>query len=138
MQKRSSAWLLVALLLLPLLPGCSRAKDYYNSRSVSSDDPASPGRPDATATVLTGKVVDEQGNPVEDAMVMPSSRDNPPRPIPEIAVMTGAQGAFTWHLPGPGNYDITVIKEGYLQTTVAIMAGPGPNNRDFTLRKASQ
>lgn len=133
-----AALLLVALVVLLLLAGCGRAKDYYNNRPISSDDPAAPGRPGDTATVLTGKVVDEQGKPVEGAIVTPSSRDKPPRPIPEIAVMTDAQGSFTWHLPGPGNYDITVIKEGYRQVTLPVMAGPGNNQRDFILPKVSQ
>jgi len=38
-------------------------------------------------------------------MVEPTSLDNPPRPIPELAVMSDASGRYSWSLP-PGRYSL--------------------------------
>ncbi|HWP00610.1 MAG TPA: carboxypeptidase-like regulatory domain-containing protein [Methylococcus sp.] len=61
---------------------------------------------------LTGRVTNIRGEPVRGAVVLPKSLDDPPRPVPEIAVLTDEQGTYIWRLP-PGTYRIHVSARGY-------------------------
>jgi hypothetical protein len=73
----------------------------------------SPGRPTPAASTpvasqppwgtVTGTVRDADGRPAGRALVVPSSVDAPPRPIPEIAVYSGQDGRYEWRLL-PGRY----------------------------------
>jgi Carboxypeptidase regulatory-like domain len=58
--------------------------------------------------VLRGVVVDPAGRPVEGARVGLSAG---PAPLPEIAALTGADGAFAFGVPVPGTYEVWVATD---------------------------
>ena len=102
--------------------------------AVSSDVPAS-----ASATTqargVDGKVTDEAGRPVTAALVTPTSLDTPSKAIPEVAVFTDDEGAYSWVLPA-GRYRITVTADGYHEASgeTDVPAG-GRATLDLQLRK---
>jgi hypothetical protein len=50
---------------------------------------------------VSGRVVDGAGRPVAGALIEARSLEQPPRPLVEIGVLSGADGRFRWPLP-PG------------------------------------
>lgn len=72
---------------------------------------------------LTGRVTTPRGEPVRGATILPASLDDPPRWIPEIAVLTDEQGTYLWRLL-PGTYRIRVSARGYRSAS-----------RDVTIRE---
>jgi hypothetical protein len=60
---------------------------------------------------VTGRVVDQNGNPVKGAKIT-IARDN--KPLPGIEVIeTNAEGSFAVRVPGPGTYAVSAEHEGY-------------------------
>jgi hypothetical protein len=57
------------------------------------------------ATLVQGRVVDHNGDPVSGAAVMFSAS---PVPVPDIAELTGPDGRFTLAAPAPGRYMVSV------------------------------
>jgi protocatechuate 3,4-dioxygenase beta subunit len=53
--------------------------------------------------VIRGVVRDQHGEPLQDARVLFVSG---PEPLPDVAAVTGADGAFALTAPVPGNYAI--------------------------------
>jgi hypothetical protein len=51
---------------------------------------------------VSGRVVDGAGRPVAGALIEARSLEQPPRPLVEIGVLSGADGRFRWPLP-PGS-----------------------------------
>ncbi len=100
------------------MPDSTGQNDSGPDAPVSGVPGQSGGRSQGSGGVVTGRVVDQAGRPVVDAVVMPQSNDTPPHPIPEIAVMTNADGRYQWSLP-PGQYTFTVHHERYAVTTSA-------------------
>jgi hypothetical protein len=56
-------------------------------------------------------------------VILPKSLDDPPRPVPEIAILTDEHGLYLWRLP-PGAYRIHVSARGYRSAS-----------RDITVRE---
>jgi hypothetical protein len=54
------------------------------------------------AALVTGRVVDEQGHPLAGVAVLVDG----PVPLPDVAQLTGADGAFTVTAPVPGRYRV--------------------------------
>lgn len=101
------------------------------------DSPVSgqPGQGGGNAMGLQGTVTDSTGQPVAGVMVVPQSTENPPQPIPEIAVMTTEDGRFQWSLP-PGAYKLTFNAEGFAPTTQDVtVQADAPTALDVTLQK---
>ncbi|MCE6993871.1 carboxypeptidase-like regulatory domain-containing protein [Saccharothrix sp. S26] len=74
----------------------------------SSDADAPP--PTTARATVTGVVTDSAGWPVDGALVQPRSLDAPPRPVPELAVLSGPDGRYEWHLT-PGRYEFTATRD---------------------------
>ncbi|WP_447003588.1 carboxypeptidase-like regulatory domain-containing protein [Saccharothrix isguenensis] len=96
---RVRAVLLIGLLVLG---ACGR------ETGTSDQDPPPPLT--NTQATVTGVVVDQSGRPVEGALVQPKSLDSPPRPVPELAVLSGPDGRYEWHLDA-GHYEFTATKD---------------------------
>jgi hypothetical protein len=62
--------------------------------------------------LISGKVVDEHGQPVAWARVMFARS---PVPIPDIALMTGEDGSFTLSVPANGSYEILTMSDEHGQ-----------------------
>jgi hypothetical protein len=83
---------------------------------------------------VSGLATTTDGAPVAGALVQPRSLDEPSPPIPEIAILTNADGRFVWPLFA-GNYELTVIAEGCqpVSQRVVVEAGKAVTVA-FTLR----
>jgi Carboxypeptidase regulatory-like domain len=55
---------------------------------------------------ISGVVLSEEGTPTKDAVV---SLTSGPVPLPDIAAVTGEDGAFTLTAPATGQYAVTVV-----------------------------
>lgn len=58
--------------------------------------------------IINGTVTDPSGRPVVGATVLIASS---PIPVPDIAALTGADGAFSIAVPAPGAYRLVVRSE---------------------------
>jgi hypothetical protein len=100
-------------------PGAPQPDDPVNP-SVTAAGPASLGS-------VTGLVTDAAGKPLSGVLVQVSSLDNPPRPVPEIAITTDAAGHYTWSLQ-PGKYQLDA---GGAKTIVTVTAGASVQAADL-------
>lgn len=98
---------------------------------------ASPSSPDRSAgggtgnsTVsqlkegVTGRITNDDGTAIEGAAVVAASVDPGGPAIPEIAIVSDAQGRYQWPLRA-GRYELTAVAEGYQRASkkVAVSAG---------------
>jgi hypothetical protein len=60
---------------------------------------------------IAGTVTNEAGEPIAEVFVQATSLDANSPPIPDIAIMTDAEGRFGWPLR-PGAYRLTFILDG--------------------------
>lgn len=67
--------------------------------------------------LISGKVVDEQGQPVAGARVMFASS---PVPLPDIALQTAEDGSFTLSVPANGSYEILTMTDEHGQRKTAV------------------
>jgi hypothetical protein len=91
--------------------------------------------PTATAggTGVTGRVITPSGQPVAHASVVVRSLDEPAPAVPEMAVMTGADGRYFWPVP-EGRWEVTVFAlDGATQSKQIAVAKPRSATLDFTL-----
>lgn len=100
----------VAILSLVMAagPGCN-GPEGPPGPEIGAERPVSPAD---RGRELTGRVTTLAGEPVRGAVILPASLDDPPRPVPEIAVLTDERGTYVWRLP-PGTYRIHVSARGY-------------------------
>ncbi len=123
-------YLYVAMLIAPAV-ACAAPS---NPNAVSTDDAPQPAQ--SSAEGLTGEIKDENGRPVNGAMITPKSRDAGGPAIPEIAILSDATGRYRWALR-PGRYDVTVTAEGYEDVTREATVSPGAiASLDFVLRRS--
>jgi hypothetical protein len=87
--------------------------------SVSSDSPGHAGTGEGVAGLVTAA-----GKPVEGLLVTAASLDVPTKPIPELAVLTGADGRYFWPL-SPGRYRLSVSPEGFRPASGTAMVEAG-------------
>lgn len=84
-----------------------------NDEPVSSDQPLptpEAGDPAGTEEAqVTGFVTDAEGQPIAGASVAVPQGS---APVPEMIVLTGTKGEYTWYLP-PGSFQIAVYMDGY-------------------------
>jgi hypothetical protein len=64
---------------------------------------------------VTGKVVDTEGNPISNAIVI----------VDKIGTRTGLDGSYMVPLITPGTYSFTVMKEGYVTVSGTVSVNPG-------------
>jgi hypothetical protein len=94
----------------------------------SSDRPVSGGDGNSTTRQLkegiTGRITNDDGNAVEGAAVVAASLDPSGPAIPELAIVSDANGRYQWPLRA-GRYELTVVAEGYQRVSkkVAVSAG---------------
>ena len=101
---------------------------------VSSSDQDQP-KPRIRAGVV-GRVMDWDGRPVEGALIEARPLDDPAPPIPEIAILSGGDGRYTWPLL-PGTYEISVLAEGYRCPPKRVVVKSGQAvTADFKLERA--
>lgn len=80
--------------------------------------------------IVSGRVVDREGRPVAGARVFFSRG---PAAFPDVALMTGEDGAYTMAAPSAGEYEITTISDehGSAKATVNVTSD---GVRDMELR----
>lgn len=96
--------------------GSGDGQDGDLGQSVSSKPGASTApapRPDSMAFSISGRVTDSGDEPVADALIVVTSKTVG---VPEIAVLTGKDGTFTWPTLPAGAYTI------HAQTTDGAMS----------------
>ena len=101
-----------------------------NSPVIAGDD-GSPVR--SLAEGVTGQVRDEAGAAVAGAMLVPRSLDADGPPIPEIAILSNADGRYAWPLR-PGRYELAVVVDGENRLSRPVAVKPGETaTLDFVL-----
>ena len=78
-----------------------------NSSDVAVDSGPFDERKAGIRQGVQGRITAADGKPVSGAMVVPLSLDADGPPIPEIAILSDADGRYTWPLR-PGRYQLTV------------------------------
>jgi hypothetical protein len=61
-------------------------------------------------TPIRGRVRDPQGRPIAQAKVYFTSG---PVPLPDIAMLTDSEGAFSISAPAPGTYQLECTADGF-------------------------
>jgi hypothetical protein len=86
------------------------------ANSSSPDHPVSGGRDNPTARQqvegVAGRIVNEDGGAVEGASVLAAPLDPGGPAVPEMVVVSNAEGRYQWPLRA-GRYEITVVADGY-------------------------
>jgi hypothetical protein len=95
--------------LLSLLAASACAQTSGLDAPVSSPDVAS--EPATMREGVAGSVVTASGQPVAGAFIQVSAAGAASGPIPDIAVMSDADGNFVWRLQ-PGSYRIAALANG--------------------------
>ncbi|NML16811.1 carboxypeptidase-like regulatory domain-containing protein [Azohydromonas caseinilytica] len=106
---------------LVALAGCAVSKQPV-SVDVGSEAQAGSLVPSASGAV--GRVVDAHGRPVAQAVIEARSLERPPRPLPQIGVLSGADGRFRWPLP-PGRHALRARLGEMVSCEVAAAADDG-------------
>jgi hypothetical protein len=75
------------------------------------------------ATLVAGRVIARDGNPVSGAVVMFSAS---PVPVPDVAQVTGPDGRFTLAAPEPGRYVVAVRAGADPPVELAVDVGAVP------------
>jgi hypothetical protein len=72
--------------------------------------------------LITGVVTDEQGRPLAEATV---ALGDAPVPVPDIAALTGPDGAFALAAPVPGSYTVVAAAPGHGAGRVGVQVQAG-------------
>jgi hypothetical protein len=80
--------------------------------------------------MVTGNVLDPDGNPVANATVTITAGT---APYPEMAAFTSVDGWYQWIL-SPGTYTLEANRDGFAPSAKEITVGPGDDVQlDLTL-----
>jgi len=71
---------------------------------------------------ITGTVIDHRGQAVASAQI---SIGRAPTPMPDVVVVTDADGRFAFAAPSPGRYQLLAYAEGYRIARVGIDVADG-------------
>jgi Carboxypeptidase regulatory-like domain len=80
--------------------------------------------------VIAGVVRDGKGDPVEAARVYVVDA---PVSLPDIAALTGSDGAFSIGVPVTGRYTVEATAEGWTPVHTTVDATPGVNQIEIRL-----
>jgi hypothetical protein len=108
----------VILFALALAAACG--PPHEGESPVSGGSPSSSG---VVASAVHGIVLGAGGRPVDGAVVVAVSTDEPAQAVPELVVVTGPDGRFEWPLR-PGRYRLGA--ESRAVDVVVVATGPGP------------
>jgi Carboxypeptidase regulatory-like domain len=84
--------------------------------------------------VVSGRVLDAQGEPVSGARVFVLKA---PGPVPDIALLTGDDGRFTLSLPMPGRYELACDSDVHGTTSAPVEVGASHATLDLQYRSGS-
>ena len=73
---------------------------------------------------VVGRLTTSSGRPIATAQITAQSLDQPTRPIPEIAILSDADGRFIWSLR-PGRYRLAALVDGHEVAAVETAVEPG-------------
>jgi hypothetical protein len=105
---RSPGRLVLALVLMvAAVPGCTQGSPDAPVRDRDAVNDMQPPREG-----LTGRIVANDGSPIEGALIVPRSLQAHGPPIPEMATLSDADGRYVWPLPA-GAYEVSVFADGY-------------------------
>jgi carboxypeptidase family protein len=86
---------------------------------------------------VTGRVTSDTGEPVSGALMEPRSLDEPAPAVPELAVLSDAEGKYFWDLPA-GRWALTAKAEGFRPASATVAVGDDAvATLDFTLQRTS-
>lgn len=115
----------VTVVLMVLVGACSQR--YVTGTPGSSGGQRSAG--------VVGRITASGGDPVQGAIVKPTSREDPSPPVPMLLVRSDRDGRYSWSLPS-GTWDIAVSAEGYQPATDTIVIPEGSSvTLDFVLER---
>lgn len=122
-------WLTVSTLLLVsfLVAGCLAANQQNQSdadpqsQPVSSDTDLNDSATSRSGGVVVGRVTDPSGSPLAEATVNVSRGT---APVPEMTVITSADGAYQWNLPA-GAFTLETHKDGFVTAVVEVTVAVG-------------
>jgi Carboxypeptidase regulatory-like domain len=106
-------------------------------------NPSGPDRPVTGGTAaagqrsegVSGRITNEDGRSVEGASVLASPLEPSGPAVPEMAVVSDADGRYQWPLR-PGRYEITVVADGYGRVSkIAAVTASGSTTLDFVLSR---
>jgi len=84
---------------------------------------------------IVGRVIDASARPVVGASIIPESMDKPQKQIPEILIITDADGRYMWLSLAPGHYRFTVVIKGHKPVTLPAQVKRGAlTTLDFILK----
>lgn len=104
--------ILLVLFLWGAAPGCAQKAGPETTAVATNESAAIPGP-------VHGVLRSYDGRAVPDVMITATSLDDPARAVPEIAVMTNADGRFEWPLT-PGRYRLSADTETLGHTQVEL------------------
>jgi hypothetical protein len=85
---------------------------------------------------IVGTVVDESGTPLAGVFVEVTPESSNAGPVPDMAILTDAQGKFEWRL-GPGRYVVAVAPQGFRQNWMVVEVRAGrTTSANFIARRA--
>lgn len=107
-SRRSPGRLVLALaLMLSAVPGCTQGTPEAPVQDRDAVNDVQQPREG-----LAGRIVAKDGSPIEGAMIVPRSLHAHGPPIPEMAVLSDADGRYAWPLPA-GAYEVSIFADGY-------------------------
>ena len=80
----------------------------------------------ATSHLISGRVRDVAGNAVPWARIYFTKS---PVALPDIAMLTGADGAFTLSVPAEGSYEVECAAEGFEKAAMSIKVVSGQHTQ---------
>ena len=84
---------------------------------------------------IAGRVTAPDGTPIQDALIQVKSLEPAGPPIPEIAILSTADGSYRWRL-APGHYEVTATHPDYPPASKQARVHAGSATPlDFTMRR---
>lgn len=108
----------------PFLCGQSVAAGESHSKSDQPQRGAVTAIAPQISEGVVGRLLRPQGRPVAGAVISATSLDRPSKPVPDIAILTDAEGVFAWPLR-VGTYRLAAVTDGRPIATAVVKVEPG-------------